>query len=119
MTGGVKPSRLGTQPIGEAAQVAEGIYQLKLPVPFPLRFVSAYLVEGGDGWTVIDAGYDYPPAREAWEESARTVGLDLREDVARIIVTHFHPDHIGASRWLQERSGGAGVHAGERDRMLP
>ena len=105
MTGGVKPSRLGTQPIGEAAQVAEGIYQLKLPVPFPLRFVSAYLVEGGDGWTVIDAGYDYPPAREAWEEGARAVGLDLRRDVARIVVTHFHPDHIGASRWLQERSG--------------
>jgi glyoxylase-like metal-dependent hydrolase (beta-lactamase superfamily II) len=60
----VIPSELATQPIGEAAPVAEGIWQLKLPVPFPLRFVSAYLVEGEEGWTLIDAGYDYPrPAR--------------------------------------------------------
>jgi len=42
--GGVKPSRLGTQPVGEVAQVAEGVYQLKVPVPIPLVFVSAYLV---------------------------------------------------------------------------
>ena len=102
---GVAPSRLATQPIGEAARVAAGVHQLKLPVPFPLRFVSVYLVEGDNGWTVIDAGYDYPESREAWERGARSVGLDLRRDVARIIVTHFHPDHIGASRWLQERTG--------------
>ena len=40
----VVPSGLATQPIGEAAPVAEGVWQLKLPVPFPLRFVSVYLV---------------------------------------------------------------------------
>jgi glyoxylase-like metal-dependent hydrolase (beta-lactamase superfamily II) len=102
---GVAPSKLATQPIGEAAKVAEGIYQLKLPVPFPLRFVSAYLVEGGDGWTLIDAGYDYPPTREAWKEGVRAIGINLRRDVVRVIVTHFHPDHIGASRWLQEHTG--------------
>lgn len=101
---GVAHSRLATQPIGEAARVAEGVHQLKLPVPLPLRFVSVYLVEGEDGWTVIDAGYDYPEGREAWERGARSVGLDLQRDVTRIIVTHFHPDHIGASRWLQERT---------------
>jgi glyoxylase-like metal-dependent hydrolase (beta-lactamase superfamily II) len=105
VTEGVAPSKLGAQSVGEVARVAEGVLQLKLPVPFPLGFVSAYLVEGGDGWTVIDAGYDYPPAREAWERGARAAGLDLRRDVARIIVTHFHPDHIGASRWLQEQTG--------------
>lgn len=104
VTKGVVPSKLGTQPIGEVAEVAGGVYQLKLPVPFPLRFVSVYLVEGENGWTIIDAGYDYPPARESWEEGARAVGLNLRRDVARIVVTHFHPDHIGASRWLQEHT---------------
>jgi glyoxylase-like metal-dependent hydrolase (beta-lactamase superfamily II) len=102
---GVAPSRLATQPIGEVARAAEGVHQLKLPVPFPLRFVSVYLIEGDEGWTMIDAGYDYPECHEAWERGARTLGLDLRRDVARIVVTHFHPDHIGASRWLQERTG--------------
>jgi Metallo-beta-lactamase superfamily len=105
VTESVAPSKLGTQPIGEVARVAEGVHHLKLPVPFPLGFVSVYLVEGGEGWTVIDAGYDYVPARETWKQGAREVGFDLRRDVARIVVTHFHPDHIGASRWLQEHTG--------------
>jgi glyoxylase-like metal-dependent hydrolase (beta-lactamase superfamily II) len=101
----VDHSKLGTQPVGEAAEVAEGVYQLKLPVPFPLVFVSVYLVEGDDGWTIIDTGYDYPEGREVWESGARQVGLDLDRDVGRIVVTHFHPDHLGLARWLQERSG--------------
>jgi glyoxylase-like metal-dependent hydrolase (beta-lactamase superfamily II) len=102
---GVAPSKLGTQPIGEVARVTEGIHQLKLPVPFPLRFVSVYLVEGDDGWTIVDSGYDYPPTYEAWERGAAGAGCDLNRDVTRIVVTHFHPDHLGGARWLQERSG--------------
>jgi glyoxylase-like metal-dependent hydrolase (beta-lactamase superfamily II) len=110
----VAPSGLATQPIGEAASVAEGVWQLKLPVPFPLRFVSVYLVEGNDGWSILDAGYDYPPARAAWESGAAAVGCDLGRDVDRIVVTHFHPDHIGAARWLEERTG-APVYMMERE----
>ena len=34
-----------------------------------LKFVASYLVEDRDGWTVIDPGFDYPPARETWEEA--------------------------------------------------
>jgi glyoxylase-like metal-dependent hydrolase (beta-lactamase superfamily II) len=100
----VAPSELATQPIGEAAPVAEGIWQVKLPVPFPLRFVSVYLGEGNDGWSIVDAGYDYPPARAAWESGAAAAGCDLGRDVDRIVVTHFHPDHLGAACWLEERT---------------
>jgi glyoxylase-like metal-dependent hydrolase (beta-lactamase superfamily II) len=92
------------QGVGEAARVVEGVWQIKLPVPFPLEFVSVYLVSGADGWTLIDAGYDYPPAREAWRVGALSAGCDLSRDVARVVVTHFHPDHVGAARWLQEVS---------------
>ncbi len=105
MSGGVAPSSLGTQPIGGVSPILDRVYQLKLPVPFPLRFVASYLLPGEDGWAIIDTGFDYPPAREVWEAGAAEVGLDLDEDVAQIIVTHLHPDHIGLARWLQERSG--------------
>jgi glyoxylase-like metal-dependent hydrolase (beta-lactamase superfamily II) len=101
----VRPSALASQPIGEASRVVEGVHQLKLPVPFPLKFIASYLVEGRDGWTVIDPGFDYQPAREAWESEAARMGLDLDRDVTRIIVTHLHPDHIGLARWLEGRSG--------------
>src|SRR5918997_6839801 len=102
---GVKPSRLGTQPVGEAAEVAEGVYQLKVPVPIPLVFVSAYLAEGDGGWTLIDTGFDYPEGRTAWESGAEAIGCNLGRDVERIVVTHFHPDHLGAAYWLQGISG--------------
>lgn len=97
----VQPSRLGTQPIGKVAEVASGVYQLKVPVPIPLGFVSAYLIEEPDGWTLLDTGFDYPDGRAAWEAGAASLGLDLRSDVSRILVSHFHPDHLGAARWLQ------------------
>jgi glyoxylase-like metal-dependent hydrolase (beta-lactamase superfamily II) len=98
---GVRAAGLATQGVGEAAEVVEGVWQIKLPVPFPLGFVSVYLAEAGDGWTLIDAGYDCPSAREAWEAGSRVAGCDLPRDVARVVVTHFHPDHVGAARWLQ------------------
>lgn len=91
--------------MGNVAEVAEGVYQLKVPVPIPLVFVSTYLIEGDDGWTILDTGFDYPEGRAAWEAGARALGLDLREDVSRIFVSHFHPDHLGAARWLQGLSG--------------
>jgi glyoxylase-like metal-dependent hydrolase (beta-lactamase superfamily II) len=102
---GVAPAQVGTQPIGEVSPVAEGVHQLKLPVPFPLKFIASYLIEDRDGWTVIDPGFDYPPAREAWERGAATLGMSLEDGIARVIVTHLHPDHIGLARWLEERSG--------------
>ena len=102
---GVQPSRLGTQPVGEVAEVAHGVFQLKVPVPIPLGFVSAYLISGPDGWTLLDTGFDYPEGRETWESCAESLGFDLRRDVSRILVSHFHPDHLGAARWLQGLSG--------------
>jgi glyoxylase-like metal-dependent hydrolase (beta-lactamase superfamily II) len=110
---GVEPSKLGTQPIGGVAEVVSGIYQMKISVPIPLGFVSAYLIEGPEGWTLLDTGFDYPEGRAAWEAGAASIGLDLRGDVGRILVSHFHPDHLGAARWLQGLSGAPVYMLGE------
>lgn len=101
----VPGASLGTQPIGEVSEVLDGIFQLKLPVPFPLKFVASYLIPGDEGWTITDPGFDYPPAREIWKASAAEIGLKLDKDVSQVLVTHLHPDHIGLARWLQEQSG--------------
>lgn len=105
MSEGVEAARIAEQPVGEAARVAEGVYQVKLPVPLPLIFVSVYLIEGDDGWTVVDAGYEYPDTYEVWQSAAQSIGVDLARDVARVVITHAHPDHIGAARWLEQLSG--------------
>ncbi len=38
------------------------ITQVKVPPPFPLRWVNAYLVRGSQGYTVIDPGLHTPDA---------------------------------------------------------
>jgi glyoxylase-like metal-dependent hydrolase (beta-lactamase superfamily II) len=80
-------------------QVANGIYQVRLPLPFPLKIVNVYLLEERDGWTVIDAGLHYPAGCAAWEQAFTSLGID-RTAIQRVILTHCHPDHYGASGWL-------------------
>ncbi|WP_119068437.1 MBL fold metallo-hydrolase [Rubrobacter indicoceani] len=101
----VTPSELGTQPVGGVARVFEDVWQLKVPVPFPLVFVASYLVREDDGWTVIDPGFDYPEGREVWRRGAKSLGLDLGGDIRRVVVTHLHPDHIGLAKWMSGRAG--------------
>ncbi len=88
---------------GAAIEVAPGIHWLRLPLPMALDHVNVYALEDEDGWTLVDTGMDTPPAREAWE--AALTGPLAGRGVARILVTHFHPDHIGLAGWLVERTG--------------
>jgi glyoxylase-like metal-dependent hydrolase (beta-lactamase superfamily II) len=86
------------------AQVADGIYQVQLPLPFALRIVNCYLLRDGDAWAILDSGLNYPPGQAAW--LAAFDALDIRsEAIGRIVLTHAHPDHYGMAGWLAERSG--------------
>lgn len=88
---------------GAVTKVAPGILWARLPLPFRLDHVNIYLIEDGDGFAVVDTGIADRQAREAWQ--ALLAGpLDGRR-VTRLIVTHFHPDHIGLAGWLCERFG--------------
>ncbi|MDA8335792.1 MAG: MBL fold metallo-hydrolase [Peptococcaceae bacterium] len=82
----------------------EGIFKVRLPLPFRLNHVNCYALKGRDGWTVIDAGLNYEPTRLAWERFMREHGF-IPQDITGIYVTHHHPDHYGAAGWLQELSG--------------
>ena len=85
-------------------QVAEGIFQVQLPLPFPLRIVNSYVLRDGDGWTIIDTGINYLAGRAAWQ--AALVKLEIAPKmIQRIILTHAHPDHYGMAGWLAEQSG--------------
>jgi glyoxylase-like metal-dependent hydrolase (beta-lactamase superfamily II) len=85
----------------ELEWVARGVRRLRLPVPFPLRWVNLYVLEDGGGPVLVDAGYPIPEARALlWEALHRT---GLRPEV--LLVTHAHPDHFGLAAELQERLG--------------
>jgi glyoxylase-like metal-dependent hydrolase (beta-lactamase superfamily II) len=86
---------------GETVEVAPGIHWVRLPLPFVLDHVNVYLLEDGDGWTVVDCGLNKDGVKAIWESVfARLLG---GKPVRRVIVTHFHPDHMGLCRWLIEK----------------
>lgn len=85
-------------------EVAEGIYQIQLPLPFPLRIVHGYLLRDRDGWTIVDTGLHYPPGQAAWEAAFAKYGVEIQA-IRQIVLTHAHPDHYGMAGWLSGISG--------------
>ncbi|MCS7458773.1 MBL fold metallo-hydrolase [Paenibacillus doosanensis] len=78
--------------------------QVKVPLPFPLRWVNAYLIRGKDGYTLIDPGLHTEAAEEMWEAVMKELGFGFA-DIEQLVLTHHHPDHYGLAGWFQERSG--------------
>jgi glyoxylase-like metal-dependent hydrolase (beta-lactamase superfamily II) len=87
------------------SELPHGIRRLTFPLPMGIRHVHCYLVPGDDGWTLVDTGLGLPGGRERWAN----VG-----PIARIVVTHFHPDHAGGGEDAQAATG-AVVLQGEHD----
>jgi len=88
-------------PLGEPVAVAPGIFWLRLPLPFALDHVNVWLLDDGDGWTLIDAGVRDERTIAIWE--GLLAGFLAERPIRRIIATHFHPDHVGLCGWLAER----------------
>lgn len=86
-------------------KVAPGIYQLILPNPTyaALRYVNTYLVQGSDGYLLIDTGWS-DEALASLQKQLTKIGIGF-EDIAQIVVTHTHPDHYGLASRLKQLSG--------------
>jgi glyoxylase-like metal-dependent hydrolase (beta-lactamase superfamily II) len=86
---------------GTVVEVADGILWTRLPLPFRLDHVNLYLIEDDGGFAVLDTGVDTAASRQVWE--TLFAGVLRARPVTRVIVTHYHPDHIGLAGWLCER----------------
>ena len=89
-------------------ELPDGIRRITTPLPTRPGHVHSYLLPGEDGWTLVDTGIGLADAQERW--AAELDGIE----VVRIIVTHFHPDHVGAAADVAELTG-ATVHEGALD----
>ena len=78
-----------------------GIRRVTLPLPTRPGHVHAYLLPGDDGWTIVDTGLGLPDAKDRWASQL----AELPGPVTQIVVTHFHPDHVGAAADLVELTG--------------
>jgi glyoxylase-like metal-dependent hydrolase (beta-lactamase superfamily II) len=88
---------------GTSVEIAPGVWWLRMLLPFALNHINLWLLEDGDGWTIVDTGLGDEATRAHWEQvfTARLGGRPVR----RVLVTHYHPDHAGNAGWLCRKFG--------------
>ena len=99
-------------------QVTEHIHAIRIPFTITVsptvtldRFVYAYLI-CGEKITLIDTGV--AGSRETIFEYIKSIGRDP-EEISNVILTHSHPDHIGAVKSIKDSLGcRVMIHATER-----
>jgi len=84
--------------LGETIEVVPGVHWIRMRLPMQLNHINLWLLEDGDGWTVVDSGIRNEETANAWKQLF--AGPMGGKPVKRVIVTHMHPDHIGLAGWL-------------------
>jgi glyoxylase-like metal-dependent hydrolase (beta-lactamase superfamily II) len=84
-------------------EIAPGVHWLRMPLPFALDHINLWLLDDGEGYTIIDCGFASDETRALWEKIF-AVQVNGRT-VVRVVATHFHPDHMGLAHWLTQRFG--------------
>lgn len=98
---------------GELIKIKDGVYWIRMPLPFALDHINLWLLEdqmdGKDGWTAIDTGVSNDQTKAIWQS---IIGKQLRGlPIVRVLCTHFHPDHLGLADWLCNSAGNAAWQA--------
>jgi glyoxylase-like metal-dependent hydrolase (beta-lactamase superfamily II) len=86
---------------GRTLPVGAGVHWVRLPLPFAPSHINCWVLDDGDGWTIVDTGYEYTDAARVWEELF--AGPFAAKPVRRVVCTHMHPDHAGLAGWLTQR----------------
>ncbi len=90
-------------PAGVAREIAPGVHWVRMPLPFALKWINLWLLEDGEGWTIVDTGVALEESREHWRA---IFGATLKgKPVTRVICTHMHPDHLGLAGWICRKFG--------------
>ena len=85
---------------GSTLEVAPGVRWLSMPLPFQLDHINLWLVDDLDGWTIVDCGIANAETRALWETVLTSIN-----NVKRVVLTHYHPDHAGNAAWICKRFG--------------
>lgn len=88
---------------GALIEIATDIFWLRLPLPMALDHVNVYLLRDPDGWTIVDTGMGSRKTKAIWQSLID--GPLACQSIARVIVTHHHPDHVGLAGWFQTEFG--------------
>src|SRR3977135_4159632 len=80
---------------GSALEVAAGVRWISMPLPFQLDHINLWWIAD----TIIDTGIGNETTRALWEK------ILPGEQIKRVVLTHYHPDHAGNAAWLCAKFG--------------
>ena len=86
------------------AEVSSGVWLIRLPLPFPVATVNAYLIRGREGYLLLDCGLKTRACREALSSALASLGVSWPE-IRQLVLSHIHPDHFGLAAEIQQLSG--------------
>jgi glyoxylase-like metal-dependent hydrolase (beta-lactamase superfamily II) len=80
------------------------IHTITLPVPWDLKSVNVHLVQLDEGYMLIDSGVSTEECFQVLESAMAERGISW-PDIRTLLLTHYHPDHIGLSWRILELTG--------------
>jgi glyoxylase-like metal-dependent hydrolase (beta-lactamase superfamily II) len=89
------------------------LHQIVLPTPWDVGPVQVYLVEG-DPLTLIDTGVRDDASRAALAAALEALGYGL-DELRRVLLTHYHGDHLGQAESLRRAAPELEVWAHEAE----
>lgn len=89
----------------EARDIGDGIHLVPVPVAdLPVGDTQVYVMESPGGVVLVDVGWNDDRSWTALQTGLASAGLSVT-DVEGVVVTHFHPDHVGLTGRIREASG--------------
>ncbi|MBJ7596670.1 MBL fold metallo-hydrolase [Candidatus Nephthysia bennettiae] len=88
----------------DLTEVGDGVWQLRLPIPWEDGHVNCFLLTEGGHVDMIDCGMRSDDSLALiWAAVERVGGPGAR--MRRLVVTHIHPDHYGGAGEITSRTG--------------
>jgi glyoxylase-like metal-dependent hydrolase (beta-lactamase superfamily II) len=81
----------------------QGIYQIKIEVPFAVRYVCVYLFYIDDKLILIDSGANLGNWNKKFYDALKELNLTVK-DIDYCFITHIHIDHIGLIKRLKQKN---------------
>src|SRR2546421_1555466 len=78
------------------AEVAPGVHELRLPIPWEDTHVNCFLLPDGERVDMIDCGMSSEESFALVRSAVRELGGPAAR-LGSLVVTHIHPDHYGAA----------------------
>ena len=75
-------------------EVAAGVYEVRLPIPFEDGLVNVFLFGDGEEFDLLDCGMNSQDSLDLIRSSLTELG---GKRLRKLVVTHIHPDHYGAA----------------------